>query len=137
MMLRSILALGAVALAACSGASRAGGGGAPAPAALDPVGRYEATVVDDGETLRAVLELRGDPGAYAGTLRVGTRPAIEIATVTTSGPLMVVTANVGAGLLVLRVRFEGTRFRGDWALLRDGGRVEGEKVSGAATSHPG
>jgi len=73
----------------------------------------------------------GTPGAYTGQIQTETRPTVTISMLATSGPVMIVTADVPQGVLVVRMRFVGDSVTGNWALRISGGRISGRRVSAA------
>jgi hypothetical protein len=121
--------LGAGLLAACAGAR--GSSVSPVPADVDPLGRYDFTMTDDGKPATGSMTVTGTPGAYTGQIKTDTRPTVAITMLATSGPVMIVTADVPQGVLVVRMRFVGDSVSGNWALRSSGGRISGRRVSSA------
>jgi hypothetical protein len=121
--------LGAGLLAACAG-TRASSV-SPVPADVDPLGRYDFTMTDDGKPATGSMTVTGTPGAYTGQIKTDTRPTVTITMLATSGPVMIVTADVPQGVLVVRMRFVGDSVMGNWALRSSGGRISGRRVSTA------
>ena len=103
----------------------------PALADVDPVGRYEFTMTDDGKPATGSMVVSGTPGAYTGQIKTETRPTVTISMLATSGPVMIVTADVTQGVLVVRMRFNGDSVTGNWALRTSGGRIAGRRTSTA------
>lgn len=97
---------------------------------FDPIGTYSMTITDDGEEVDVSMEIRGEPGAYGGTISASTRPSVDISTVTATADQMTVTAVITSGVLVIRLRVDGDSVSGDWSLRGDGGTATG--VKGAA-----
>jgi len=116
-------------LAAC--ASGRGSSVSPDPADVDPLGRYDFTMTDDGKPATGSMTVTGTPGAYTGQIKTETRPTVTITMLATSGPVMIVTADVPQGVLVVRMRFVGDSITGNWALRSSGGRISGRRVSTA------
>jgi hypothetical protein len=124
------LGLGCVALlAGCSGTHSSAA--SPVVADVDPVGRYDFTMTDDGKPATGSMTVTGTPGAYTGQIKTDTRPTVTISMLATSGPVMIVTADVTQGVLVVRMRFTGDSVNGTWALRSSGGRISGRRVASA------
>ena len=116
-------------LAACAGGR--GSSVSPVPADVNPLGRYDFTMTDDGKPATGSMTVTGTPGAYTGQIKTETRPTVTITMLATSGPVMIVTADVPQGVLVVRMRFVGDSITGNWALRSSGGRISGRRVSTA------
>ena len=116
-------------LGACAGGR--GSSVTPVPADVDPLGRYDFTMTDDGKPATGSMTVIGTPGAYTGQINTETRPTVTITMLATSGPVMIVTADVPQGVLVVRMRFAGDSITGNWALRSSGGRISGRRVSTA------
>jgi len=123
------LGLGAVALLSACGTH--GSAINPVVADVNPVGRYDFTMTDDGKPAAGSMTVTGTPGAYTGQIKTDTRPTVTISMLATSGPVMIVTADVTQGVLVVRMRFNGDSVNGTWALRTSGGRFSGRRVSSA------
>ena len=98
---------------------------------VNPVGSYAFTFMDDGKPMTGTMEVQGTPGTYAGRINAEARPEVRISTVTASGPLVTVTADVPNGVLVLRFKITGDSLHGDWFLRSDGGRLTGVRTAPA------
>ena len=92
---------------------------------VNPAGSYAFTFMDDGKPMTGTMEVQGAPGTYTGRINAEARPEVQISTVTASGPLVTVTADVPNGVLVLRFKMTGDSLHGDWFLRSDGGRLSG------------
>src|SRR3712207_1996698 len=110
----AIRSCAALLLAACAG--RAAAPREDTPPTVDPAGEYELTFVDDGKPAKAVMLVTGGPGTFGGRIAAETRPEVAITTVTASGPLVTVTADVPQGVLLLRLRLDGDSVSGNWSL---------------------
>jgi hypothetical protein len=106
----------------------------PAPIrTVDPVGNYEFTFVDDGQPITGTMVVSGTPGTFSGRIRTTTRPEVTISTLTASGPLVTVTADIAQGaVLLIRYRVTGDSILGNWMLRNDGGRFAGRRVAAPA-----
>jgi hypothetical protein len=98
---------------------------AQTPGTVNPVGSYDLSFIDDGKPMTGTMVIRGTPGEYSGRITAEARPQVQISTVTASGPLVTVTADVPNGVLLLRFRVTGDSLHGDWSLRNDGGRLSG------------
>jgi len=56
-------------LAACAGGR--GSSVSPVPADVDPLGRYDFTMTDDGKPATGSMTVTGTPGAYTGQIKTG------------------------------------------------------------------
>src|SRR5215208_8162841 len=83
-------------LLACAGAR--GSSVSPILADIDPIGRYDFTMTDDGKPATGSMTVTGTPGAYTGQIKTDTRPTVTITMLATSGPVMIVTADVPQGV---------------------------------------
>ena len=92
---------------------------------VNPAGSYAFTFIDDGKPMTGTMQVQGTPGTYTGRINAEARPEVQISTVTASGPLVTVTADVPNGVLVLRFKMTGDSLHGDWFLRNDGGRLSG------------
>jgi hypothetical protein len=101
-----------------------------APAALNPVGRYEFATTVNGSSVTRTLEITGTPGAYAGRLTSTATEPITVSSATVEGQTMTVTAETGTGTLTIHMTFaaDGT-FTGNWALSGDGAPLTGRRTS--------
>lgn len=93
----------------------------------DPVGSYDLAFIDDGKPMTGTMVIEGTPGTYSGRINAQARPEVQISTVTASGPLVTVTADVPNGVLLLRFRMTADSLHGDWSLRGDGGRLSGAR----------
>src|SRR5215213_4020568 len=97
-----------------------------APAAVNPVGRYEFVSTLQGQELTGTMEITGAPGAYAGRITSSATQPIEITSVTVEGQSMTVTGETGNGTLTIKMNFtEGGTFTGGWTLGNDGATLTG------------
>ena len=94
---------------------------------VDPIGTYDLSFTDDGKAMNALMVVAGTPGGFRGRVMADGRPEVAISTVTASGPLVTVTADVPNGVLLLRLRVTGDSVHGDWSLRGDGGRLVGAR----------
>ena len=94
---------------------------------VNPAGTYELSATDDGKPMTVAMVISGTPGTFTGRIKSDTRPEVQISTVTASGPLVTVTADVPNGVLLFRFRLTGDSVHGDWSLRGDGGRVVGTR----------
>ena len=106
------------------------GGSSPATApTMDPVGEYRFDFVDRGESATGTATISGEPGALTGTVRFDDgRPDTPISAAAASGNLMIVTADIPGAVLVMRLRFEGEAFTGDWVMGRGTGTLSGTRL---------
>lgn len=96
---------------------------------VDPAGAYAFTFIDAGTPMTGTMEVQGAPGTYTGRINADGRPEVQISTVTASGPLVTITADVPNAVLVLRFRMTGDSLHGDWFLRNEGGRLSGVRRS--------
>jgi len=101
-----------------------------APAAVNPVGKYEFSSTVNGTAITGAMEITGTPGAYAGRITTTATEPINISGATVDGQTMTVTAETGTGTLTIRMTFaaDGT-FTGAWALSGDGAPLTGRRTS--------
>ena len=99
----------------------------------DPAGSYDLSFTDDGKPMTGSMIILGTPGEYTGRINADGRPEVQISTVTASGRLVTVTADVPNGVLLLRFRVTGDSLHGDWSLRNDGGRLVGARRKPART----
>ena len=92
---------------------------------VNPAGSYTFTFTDAGTPRTGTMEVQGAPGTYTGRINAEARPEVQISTVTASGPLVTITADVPNGVLVLRFKMTGDSLHGDWFLRNEGGRLSG------------
>lgn len=92
---------------------------------VDPVGSFDLSFTDDGKPMTGTMVVQGRPGSFTGHINAEARPEVRISTVTASGQLVTVTADVPNGVLLLRFRMTGDSLHGDWSLRNDGGRLVG------------
>lgn len=103
--------------------------GGPAGATnIELPGVYRFVYEDDGDEFGGTATIVGTPGAYGGEVRFEDgRPDLAISSATSSGNLVVMTADVPGAVLLMRLHFEGDAFTGDWVLGSGAGRVRGTR----------
>ena len=96
---------------------------------IDPVGEYQFTSSDDGQSFTADLIVEGEPGNYQGIVSRKDRN-IEIAfkDVGVNGDKMIIVADVRNSVFVLRLYFSGESFTGNWSLGNDGNELKGKRL---------
>jgi hypothetical protein len=107
--------------AACATAPRG-------PAPLNPVGTFEFLTTVGGNPVSGGMDVTGQPGAYAGTIRTSVTTDIPITSVAVTGQQMVVTGDTPDGPVTITVTFTGDTFTGRWALNGDGGDLSGRRT---------
>jgi hypothetical protein len=128
-----------VSLAACATAPAADPAPAPppspppapaAPAALNPVGKFDFATTVNGQAVTGTMEITGTPGAYAGRITSSATEPLTISGVTVEGQSMTVTGETGNGTITIRMSFaaDGT-FTGAWSLGGDGAPLTGRRTS--------
>jgi hypothetical protein len=123
-----------VLLTACAPApTREAPSASPAPAtaaaaALNPVGIFQFTTSDGGETVSGSIEVTGQTGAYGGHIRTP-NDVIVITSVAVTGQQMVVTGDTPGGTLTLTLNFTGNDFTGGWVLAGVTGEMRGQRTS--------
>jgi hypothetical protein len=101
-----------------------------APAAVNPVGKYEFTTSLQGQMLTGTMEITGTLGAYAGRITSSATEPISITTVTVEGQNMTVVGETPNGPLTIKMTFaEAGAFTGNWTLAGDGATLTGKRVS--------
>ena len=118
--------LAACAPAATSAAPSAGPAPAAVAASLNPVGLFEFTTSDGGETASGTIEVTGQAGAYGGHVRTPADVMI-ITDVVVAGQQMVVRADTPGGTLTLTLNFAGNDFTGGWTLGDATGEMRGQR----------
>jgi hypothetical protein len=82
----------------------------PAPAALDPAGKWSFSTHDeDGTALTGTMEITGQPGSYHGAITVtGMDDKLPITDVAVSSNLVIVLANTQEGTPAIVKIWKGT-----------------------------
>jgi hypothetical protein len=112
-----------------AGCSTTGGPTSGTTPTIDPIGQYRFDFVDRGESSTGTATITGTPGSHTGTVTFDDgRPDTPISAVATSGNLMIVTADIPGALLVMRLRFDGNAFTGDWVMGRGVGTISGTRL---------
>ena len=98
------------------------------PAAVNPVGEYEFTSVDDGQQFIADVKIEGEAGNYNGTVkRRDLDMVIRFTDVAVSADKMIIVADVRTNVFVLRFSFSGDTFTGSWAMGNEGNELKGKR----------
>lgn len=84
-------------------------------ATLDPLGEYEVTLSSESLVSEGTMTIEGEPGAYRGALVAG-RMTARIVGVEVGVNLVIVTATVESGRLVLRLAGDESFLSGNWVL---------------------
>lgn len=84
-------------------------------ATLDPLGEYEVTLSSESLVAEGTMTIEGEPGAYRGALVAG-RMTARIVGVEVGVNLVIVTATVESGRLVLRLAGDESFLSGNWVL---------------------
>lgn len=121
-MFHSSVAALLLAITACASTQR----GATALRSFDPVGEYQLSMTDAGQSRKATMTVTGTPGQYGGKIKADERPEVAISTLTVSADQVTVTGDIPQGMLVLRFRVVGDSVSGDWSLRGQGGRFAGK-----------
>lgn len=111
----------AVALTACASA------GTDGPADIDPVGSYTLTTEIQGTTVNGRLRIRGEPGAYTGSIYTDITGQLRITSLSVEGAQVLMTASTPDGPADIRLTFREDAFTGTWALGPDGGAIRGRR----------
>jgi hypothetical protein len=94
----------------------------PAPAALDPAGKWSFSTKDeDGTALTGTMEITGQPGSYHGVVSVtGMDEKLPITDVAVSSNLVIVLANTGDGTPAIVKIWKGAdgKFQAAWSPLK-------------------
>jgi hypothetical protein len=129
LLIAPLLVLAACAPAVSSGESSAGMSAA-APAAVNPVGTFNFTTAVNNQEVTGSVQVSGQPGAYAGTIRTSLTPDVAISGVTVNGQEMIVTANTMTyGLLTISMTFTGDTFTGSWSMGGGSATLSGRRAS--------
>jgi hypothetical protein len=97
---------------------------------LDPVGEYEMSSVDKGQSFTAIIHIEGEPGKYKGYVkRTNPERQISFTDVAVSAQNMIIVADVNTSVLVFRLYFTGDNFTGSWALGNEGNELTGKRAA--------
>ncbi len=121
-VLRSSVVAFVLTINACASTRR----GTSAVRTFDPVGDYQLSMIDAGQSRNATMAVTGTPGQYGGKINADQRPEVAISTLTVSAQQVTVTGDIPQGMLVLRFRVVGDSVSGDWSLRGQGGRFAGK-----------
>ena len=126
-MLAIGLASGCAALAApAPGAERAPGSEDARANVFDPVGWYEVTMSSESMVSEGTMDIRGEPGNYAGMIAVGS-VAARIVNVEPGEDHMTVHATARQANLILRRAWDGAFLSGNWILGAQRGTFLGRR----------
>ena len=104
----------------------------PAPAAVDPAGKWSFSTHDeDGTVLSGTMEITGQPGSYHGVVSVtGMDEKLPISDVAVSSNLVIVLANTGDGTPAIVKIWKGAdgKFQAAWSPLKQVIPASVEKV---------
>lgn len=115
--------LAAVALTACASA------GTDEPADIDPVGSYALTTEIQGTMVNGRMRIRGEPGAYTGSVYTDITGQLPITSLSVEGTRVFITASTPDGPADIRLTFREDAFTGTWALGPDGGTIQGRRTN--------
>ncbi len=111
-----------------SGCCTTGGTSADSIPTVEPRGEYQFSFVDRGESVTGKAIIDGAPGQYTGTVHFDDgRPETKVSSAAASGNLMLITADIPGAVLLLRLRFDGDAFAGDWVMGRAVGTITGTR----------
>jgi AraC-like DNA-binding protein len=101
----------------------------PPQLGFDPVGTFPfRSRTADGRAYEGVLEITASGAGYAGTVRTSVMPEVALDSIAIHGRRMVLTASVPAGVAVVQLWFDGTRFTGEWRLTGRATAVRGHRA---------
>lgn len=103
---------------------------APAPAAVNPVGRWTVALTAQGQAFDFVMDLRHVSGDdYTGVINSQAFPPMPINSAKRSGNAMLIKITAPTGdEATINVVFEGDVFSGEWSMPGDGSRVSGRRI---------
>lgn len=110
---------------------------APAPtpsvtpaAAVDPVGVYDFSAMNEGQEVTGTITITGSAGSYGGTVTASGMSDATIRSVTVRGSTITVTADTSDGEAVLEFTLTGQDLSGRWSLGGMSGTLTGQKRNG-------
>ncbi len=120
----------------CAGSGGPGADGGSGPASVfEPTGEYDVTMSSERMVSEGTMDIRGEPGGYAGVITVGGVTA-RIVSVEAGDDHMAVHAIAAQGTLILRVAWDGESLSGNWILGAQRGTFVGRKRPGQPSGGP-
>ena len=99
-------------------------------AAVDPRGTFEfSSTSAGGIPYQGTFVIRGSPNRYVGRFHTPVMPDGDIESVAVCGRTMLLNMTVPSGAAVIRMRFRGSTFTGDWRVGGYGAPLSGRRVS--------
>ncbi len=123
--LTAVLVAGLAGGCAGSGGPGAVGGSGPVRV-FEPAGEYDVTMSSERMVSEGTMDIRGEPGGYAGVITVGGVTA-RIVSVEAGADHMTVHAIAAQGNLILRLVWDGESLSGNWILGAQRGTFAGRK----------